>query len=141
MTSRTRNAVLIVACLATLGALAGCDQAEKAQEQIDGKIDLGTTAEATKLIGDTVKSLGSITDLESAKAALPALKNLDGDFGQLVQKVKEMSPEQKDKLVGVVSKAMPQLESVGDRITSLPGVGDVVGPTLNSILSKVKSLN
>lgn len=66
---------------------------------------------------------------------------LDGDFGSLVKKVSEMSPEQKGKLTGAVTKALPQLEGAISKVTSLPGVGKVVGPTLKSIQSKLAGLS
>ena len=140
MKIQMRNGLLMIACLAAFGLLAGCDQAEKALEKTDLTSELGTTAEASKLIGNAVKSLGSIKDLESAKAALPALKNVDLDLGKLVTKVKDMSPEQQAQLTSVVSKAMPQLEGAMSKVTSLPGVGAVVGPTLESLQNKFKSL-
>ncbi len=117
-------------------ALAGCDQAEKAAKGID----LGSTAQVTKLISSATKALGGISDVDSAKAALPALKDVDLDLGKLMEKVKDMSPEQKSKLTGLVSAAMPQLEGTIGKILSLPGVGNVVGPTMNSLQDKFKSL-
>lgn len=136
MTLSLRKSVLLIACLAAINLTSGCDQAEQAME----KTELGATTEVTKLIGNAVKSLSGITDLASAKAALPALKDIDLDLGKLVKKVTEMSPEQKTKLSGVISKAMPQLESAISKVSSVAGIGDVVGPTLESLQNKFKSL-
>ncbi len=127
---------LFLVCLGGVTVMSGCDQAEKALENTD----LGSTTETTKLVGNAVKSIGGIKDLESAKAALPALKDIDLDLGKLVSKVKDISPEQKEKLTSIVSKAMPQLEGAISKVTSLPGVGEVVGPTLESLQNKFKSL-
>jgi hypothetical protein len=131
-----RKCILVIACVAALGMLAGCDKAEQALE----KTDLGTTTEVTKLISNAVKSLGSITDIESARAALPALQDVDIDLGKIVQNVKDMAPEAKSKLTGVVSKAMPQLEAAIAKVSSLSGVGEIVGPTLKSLQDKFKNL-
>ena len=131
-----RRGVVIVVCLAVLGGLAACDKAEQAVQ----KTDLGAVTELTKLIGTATKSLSGITDLESAQAALPDLQGVDTDLGKLMENVKDMSPEQKSKLTSAVTKAMPQLEGAVSKITSMPGVGDVVGPTLTSLQSKFKSL-
>lgn len=131
-----RASVLVIAWVAALGMLAGCDQAEKALD----KTDLGTTTEVTKLIGNAVKSLGSITDIESARTALPALQDVDIDLGKVVQKVQDMAPEAKSKLTGAVSKAMPQLEAAIAKVSSLSGVGEIVGPTLESVQNKLKSM-
>jgi hypothetical protein len=129
------TSVLVMALILGVG-FAGCDKAEEAMQNTD----LGATAEASKLLGSATKSLAGITDVESAKAALPALKDLDLDLGKLMAKVKDMSPEQKSKLTGAVSKAMPQLESAMAKVTSMAGVGDIVGPTLESLMGKFKGM-
>ena len=131
------KSVLLAACLLAVGLMAGCDQAEKALN----KSDVGVSAEATKLVSSAVKALSGIKDVESAKAALPVLKDLDVDFGSLAEKGKEMSPEQKSKLTGAVAQALPGLEGAISKVTALPGVGNLVGPTLGSIQAKLKSLS
>jgi len=132
----TRVSAMATLVLVTLVGLGGCDQAEKALEETD----LGVTTQVTKLVGDAVKSIGGITDKASATAALPTLKDVDLDLGKLVQKVTDMAPDLKNKLTGVVSKALPQLEEAISKISSLDGVGEFVGPTLSSLQSKLKSM-
>ena len=131
-----RVSVMATMVLVTLGGLGGCDEAEKTLE----KPDLGVTTQVTKLVGDAVKSIGGITDEASAKAALPTLKDVDMDLGKLVQKVAELAPDLQSKLNSVVSGAMPQLEEAISKISSLDGVGEIVGPTLSSLQSKLKSM-
>ena len=135
-TELIRRSVMIIACLAVVGMLTGCDQAEQALE----KTDLGATTEATKLITKATAALGNITDIESAKAALPALKDVDVDLGQLVQKVKEMSLEQKSTVTSAVAKVMPSLNEAITKVSSLAGVGDIVRPTLDSLQNTLKSI-
>lgn len=52
-TELIRRSVMIIACLAVVGMLTGCDQAEQALE----KTDLGATTEATKLITKATAAL------------------------------------------------------------------------------------
>lgn len=129
------KSILVVVALAAMGLMAGCDQAEKTLE----KTGLGGATEITKLIGSATSALAGIKDIDSAKAALPDLKNVDTDLGKIVQKFSEMSPEQKSQLTGIVTKAMPQLEGAMEKVTALPGIGAVVGPTLDSLKSKFSS--
>lgn len=131
---RKTVALVFMAVVILVGT--GCDKAEKALEMTD----LGSSAEITKLVGKAVESLGGIKDLDSAKAALPALKGIDGDLGQLVAKVKDMSPDQKEKLAGVVKTAMPGFEGAVKQVQSIQGVGSIVGPTLESLKGKLKGL-
>ncbi len=119
-----------------IAVVAGCDKAEKALE----KTGLGGASEVTSLLGNATKTLSGITDIESAKAALPALKDIDLDLGKLMETVKDMKPEQKSKVMGIVTKALPQLEGLITKVSSLSGVGDVVGPTLESMQGKLKDL-
>ena len=122
--------------LALMVSFTGCDKAEEAIQSTD----LGASAGITKLMAKATEAIGGVTDIESAKAALPALKDVDLDLGKLVAKFGEMSPDQKSKLSGVVSKAMPALENAMNKVTSLSGVGDIVGPTLASLKGKLAGL-
>lgn len=131
-----RTGVLLAACLVLLGATTGCDKAQQTLE----KTDLGATSDLTKLVTKAVDSLGGIHDVESAQAALPALKGMNLDLGKLVTKFNEMSPEKKSQLSAAVSKALPQLDGAITKVTSVPGVGEVVGPTLASFQEKFKSM-
>ena len=137
-----RGTVALALCLAMLGSLAGCDKAEEAMKNKDlpSVSDLTAATDLTSLMSKAVETLGGIKDIESAKAALPALKDMDVDLGKIVSKVKEMSPEQKSKLSDAVGKAMPQLDGAIEKVTSLQGVGSIVGPTLDSFKDKFKSL-
>ena len=131
-----RKGFVILTLLAAFATFTGCDKAEQALE----KTDLGASADITKLISKAAEMVGGIKDIESAQAALPALKGVDVDLGKLVQKVSEMTPDQKTKLVGAVSKVLPQLEGAIDKVSAIPGVGGIVGPTLDSLKSKFNSL-
>lgn len=131
-----RTGVLLAACLALMGAMTGCDKAEQALE----KTDLGAASDLTGMVSRAVETLGGIHDVDSAKSALPKLKEMDGDLGQLVTKFNEMSPEKKSQLTAAVKKVFPQLEGAIDKVTSLTGVGEVVGPTLASFQEKFKSM-
>ena len=126
------KSILVVVAVVAIGMMAGCDQAKETLEMTN----LGGAAEITKLIGSATSALAGITDIDSAKAALPALKNVDTDLGKIVQKFGEMSPEQKDQITGIVTKAMPQLEDAIAKAAAMPGIGAVVGPTLDSLKNK-----
>jgi len=131
-----RYGLLFALALAAFGTLAGCDKAEQVME----KTDLGTTSELTSFVTKAVETLGGIKDVDSAKAVLPALKQMDIDLESIIAKVSEMSPEQKSQLTGAVGKVMPQFEGAIAKVTSMNGVGAVVGPTLESLQNKFKNM-
>ncbi len=57
-----------------------------------------------------------------------------------MQKVTDLAPDLQSKLTSVVSRALPRLEEAISKISSLDGVGEIVGPTLSSLQSKLKSM-
>ena len=62
-------------------------------------------------------------------------------LGQLVEKFAAMEPAKKEKLLGAVSSARPQLEKAMARIENMAGVGEIVGPTLSSFRAKLEQLH
>ncbi|MCB1184730.1 hypothetical protein KDM41_14980 [bacterium] len=137
MNNRIPRIALVAIVLACLGAMSACD---KAQETLKST-DLGAAGDVGKLLSKAAEAFGGITDVESAKAALPQLKGLDGDLGQLVEKFAAMDPAKKEKLLGAVSSARPQLEKAMARIENMAGVGEIVGPTLSSFRAKLEQLH
>ena len=137
-----RTTIALSLCLVLLGSLAGCDKAEEAMsdKDIPSMSSLTSASDLTSLMGKAVETLGGIKDIETAKAALPALKDMDVDLGAIVAKVKDMSPEQQSQLSAAAGKMMPQIEGAIEKVTSLQGVGSVVGPTLESLQNKFKSM-
>ncbi len=91
-------------------------------------------------MGEATKLLGGITDLESAKAALPKLGDLDSNLGDMIAKVAKLSPESKQSLTGLVKGAMPALEGAIGKVTSMQGVGDTLKPALDSMMAKLQGL-
>ncbi|MCA1791945.1 MAG: hypothetical protein LC667_19485 [Thioalkalivibrio sp.] len=96
--------------------------------------------EVTGLISEAAKVLDGITDLESARNALPQLTDLDGNLGNLVSKVSGLSAESKQSLVGMVKGAMPALESAVSRVKEIPGAGETIEPAVQSMMAKLNGL-
>ena len=127
--------VLIVLMLAMVMST-GCDKAEKALDTQG--LTLGK--DLTGLLGEATKLLGGITDLDSAKAALPQLGDMDSNLGDIIGKVAKLSPESKSSLVGLAKSALPAFEGAIAKVNEIPGVGDTLKPTLDSIMAKVQGL-
>ncbi len=92
------------------------------------------------VLGNATKLLGGITDLDSAKAALPKLMEMNTGLDDIVAKVKKLSPESLESFAGMAKKALPALEGAMSKLSDIPGVGQTLQPTLDSILSKVKGM-
>jgi hypothetical protein len=104
---------------------------------IDG-VDVGK--QVTTVL-DTVKSsLGGITDVASAQAALPKLQEavtaLDGVSGM----AGKLSAAQKSTLVGLIAASLPTLRDTATKVLAIPGVSEVAKPVVDSLIAKLEIL-
>jgi hypothetical protein len=127
------TALTLVLILAMVG---GCGKGEEALDMKGLKIG----KDLTSMLGEATKMLNGITDLESAKAALPQLEDMNTDLGGIISKVSGLSAESKDSLAGMVKGALPALEGAIGKISANQEIGQTLMPTLNSMLDKVKGL-
>ena len=51
-----------------------------------------------------------------------------------------MTPEQRKLLAGIVSPLMPTLNQLFDKVLAIPGVSDVLKPTIDLIKAKLAML-
>ena len=95
------------------------------------------TQELKSILGTVTSSLGSITDVNSAKAVLPDLNNATNKLGNLASMLNKLPDEQHKSLVTTVSQAIPQLKSLIDKVAAIPGVGDIIKPVVQALVSKL----
>jgi hypothetical protein len=104
---------------------------------VDG-MDIGT--QVTSVFDGLKTTLGGITDAASAQAALPkldeAVKTVDGMSGVLGK----LSAEQKTALGALIAAALPALKEIVAKVVAIPGVGDVVKPTLDGLVGKIEAM-
>ncbi len=134
MKSRLMTTVLALALV--LVVIGGCGKGEEALDMAGLKIG----KDLTGMLGEATKMLNGITDLDSAKAALPQLKDMNTDLGGIISKVSGLSAESKESLAGMVKGALPALEGAIGKISANQEIGQTLMPTLNSMLEKVKGL-
>ncbi len=103
-----------------------------------GDVNLGK--EMTRLIGTTGKTLAGITDVASATSALETLGSLDQQLDSVGSLAAKLPAEGRELLTGVINKMIPGLETAIKTAYAIPGVGDVLGDTVNSILHKLTTL-
>lgn len=104
-----------------------------------GGVDIG------KQLGDNLTalrtSLEGVTDAATAKAALPKLGEISTQIDKVSGMLGQLSPDQKKVIAGLVGPAMATLNQLFDKVLALPGVGEVLKPTLNSLKTKLASLS
>jgi hypothetical protein len=100
--------------------------------------------EVSKQLDDSLAalrtSLESVTDEASAKAALPKLQDVKLQIDKVTNLLAQLSPEQRKIVVGVVGPAMPGLNKLFAQLLSIPGVGEVLKPTIDVLKSNLEAL-
>jgi Bacterial protein of unknown function (DUF937) len=109
------------------------------QSVVVGGVDIG------KQLGDNLSnlrtSLAGITDVESAKAALPKLQEATAAIEKVGGMVPQLSAEQRLSVSGLVAPAMAAINQLFEKALAIPGVGDVLKPTVDNLKIKLADLS
>jgi hypothetical protein len=120
-------------------AQAPAPPAAQSQSVTVGGVDIKNT------IGDSLSdlrtSLQGVTDVASAQAALPKLEAAKGQIDKISNLVGQLSPEQRKIVAGVIAPAMPTINRLTDRVLEIPGVGDVLRPTIDPVKTRLADLS
>jgi hypothetical protein len=96
--------------------------------------------EVTDSITDLRTTLAGITDASSAQAALPKLREVTTQIDKVDGLVGQLSPEQRKVLAGLVNPLMPSLNQLFDKVLAIPGVSEVLKPTIDALRAKLAVL-
>jgi hypothetical protein len=114
------------------------EAATTAQTLTVGGVDIG------KQVGDGIASLrtalGSVTDAASAQAALPKMQEVSGQIDKIGGMLGQLLPDQRKVLAGLVGPAMPALNQLFDKVLAVPGVAEVLKPTIDILKTKLAQL-
>ncbi|MGB7328317.1 MAG: hypothetical protein WBD31_25800, partial [Rubripirellula sp.] len=90
------------------------------------------------------KSLGGtfekVTDVESAKAALPELETMDKQLDAASAGFAAVPELVRGPIVKAVQGNLPAVEAAIEKAMAIPGVGDVLKPIVDSMMAKIKPL-
>jgi hypothetical protein len=98
-------------------------------------VDLGK--EVGTSVSDSVSALEGITDKASAEAALPDLKAVQTKLDGLSGKVEQLPQDAKKSLASLLGDSLPELRDLVTKVEGIEGVGPVVKPTLDGIMTKL----
>ena len=113
-------------------------QDASAQNLTVGGVDIGK--QTSDSISNLRSTLSGVTDIASAKAALPRLQEVTDQIGKTQGMIGTMSADQRKVLAGLVSPTMPEVNQLFDKTLAIPGVGDVLKPTLDTLKAKLTTL-
>jgi hypothetical protein len=104
-----------------------------------GGVDIKNT------IGDSLSdlrtSLQGVTDVASARAVLPKLEAARTQIDRVSSLVGQLTPDQRKVVAAVVAPAMPAINRLTDKVLEIPGVGDVLRPTIDPVKTKLADLS
>jgi Bacterial protein of unknown function (DUF937) len=91
-------------------------------------------------MSDVRTSLQGVTDVDSAKAALPKLDAAKNQIDKVSSLAGQLTPDQRKTIASVVAPAMPAIDQLSNSVLDMPGVGDVLRPTLDPVKTKLAEL-
>lgn len=103
-----------------------------------GGVDVGQ--QAADNLSSLRNALSGVTDVSSARAALPKLQQLTDQIGKTDGMIGSLSADQRKALANKVSPTMPEVNQLFDKVLAIPGVGDVLKPSIDTVRSKLATM-
>jgi len=101
-------------------------------------VDIGK--QVVNNIASVRTALNGVTDVSSAQAALPKLKEAAAQIDKTGGEVVQLSAEQRKAIAAVINPLMPAFNQVCDEVLAIPGVAEVLKPSVNTLKAKLTAL-
>ncbi|MEI6240343.1 MAG: DUF937 domain-containing protein [Planctomycetia bacterium] len=95
---------------------------------------------STELFGGLSKILGGVTDIDTAKTAIPELEKLAPVLSGVQSEAEKLEGENKTAFAEFVSKNLGLLQKVIDTAMAIPGVKELLGPVVGPMVETIKKL-
>ena len=96
--------------------------------------------QATTTLTGLSAMLASITNADTAKAALPKLTDANDSLGKIVGMADKMPAEARTAMKASMGGAIASIKDAIAKVTAMPGVGDVVKSATDPIAAKLDAL-
>jgi len=113
----------------------GMNQAQNAAAQ---GVDIGK--QITNSIASIRTTLDGVSDVASAKAALPKLQEVAAQIDKSGGEVGQLSADQRRLVAGLVNPMMPAFSQLCDKVLAIPGVAEVLKPSIDAVKAKLTAL-
>ena len=98
-------------------------------------VDLGS--EVTSGIDRLGLLLDGVTDVRSAKDALPVIRDISNHMDTVKGLAERLPGSGQTRLANLSAKAIPPLQTSLDRVFAIPGVADVLRPVLDPLMTTI----
>jgi len=113
----------------------GMSQAQNVATQ---GVDIGK--QITNSIASLRTTLDGVSDVASAKAALPKLQEAAAQIDKSGGEVGQLSADQRKLVAGLVNPMMPAFNQLCDKVLAIPGVAEVLKPSVDALRAKLTTL-
>jgi Bacterial protein of unknown function (DUF937) len=96
--------------------------------------------QVTDSIASLRTTLDGINDVSSAQTALPKLQEVTAQINKVEGLADQLSPEQRTLLTGLVGPLMPTLNRLFDKVLAIPGVAEVLNPSIVALKAKLTAI-
>jgi hypothetical protein len=93
--------------------------------------------QVTSSVGALRSVLPGITDVASAQAALPKLREATAQLSEVSNLAAKLSPEGKSALAKMIAAATPAINQMCDKVLATPGVGDIAKPAIDELRGRL----
>jgi hypothetical protein len=101
-------------------------------------VDIGK--QVANNIASVRTTLDGVTDVSSAQAALPKLQEVTAQITKTDGAVGQLSAEQRKAIAAVINPLMPAVNQLCDRVLAIPGVAEVLKPSVDTLKAKLTAL-
>jgi hypothetical protein len=101
---------------------------------------LNLNQQVTDSIGSLRTTLNGITNAASAQAALPRLQQATAQLDKVSGVLGQLSTGQRTVLAGLINPVMPALNQLIDRVLAIPGVAEIIKPTIDTLKARLAVL-
>jgi hypothetical protein len=113
--------------------------ATAAQSVLVGGVDIGKRLNDS--IGSLRTSLQGITDVASAKAALPRVQAVTSQVEEINGMLGQLSSDQRKVIAGMTAPASATLNQLFDKVAAIPGVAEVLKPATDRLRTRLADLS
>ena len=99
------------------------------------------TGNLTEVFDGYKETLSEITDVDSAKEAVPQMENLNEQLGGIAGMMDKLPAGIKDTVTGQLGSMIEPIKAMLDKVMAIPGVGPVLKPYVDGMLEKVGMLS
>jgi hypothetical protein len=101
-------------------------------------LDIGK--QVTNSIASLRTTLDGVSDVPSAQAALTKVQEVTAQIDKTGAKFTQLSADQRKVLAGLVSPMMPAFNQLCDKVLAIPGVAEVLKPSVDALKAKLATL-